>query len=351
MSKSIEALQIQTPELVRPQESEGVSLPEQWQFDHGIKAVTTPKVTHKISHRGVIETQNIFMEDGSMYRVHESKPLPSKLKFPQTSLKTTAFLTKDNEGFNRHHQIKELEAGLSTVLVSREYKWEGKLSQARTAHNMLQIGRYILDQNDDLDPANIQVRGISRGGMIALGAAALTQNSEKYGLNTFYFSSTAPCYPRPLKADYHYLKMPLFEVTSLLYHVGKMPLTALTHYPRTLDTNSKFTLLDAMALINGDAGKFTQYMDRERTHGYILGYPDDVMGMGKIWQKDFAEFKGVTVDLDTEKLSHLFNGHLRVLSPHDMTDSLKRQLRLAKEHKVHACNLDAIDYNYVSTGK
>ncbi len=351
MYRVAEARPEQSLEVLPPQETEGVFLPDKWIFEHDIADSSEVKEIRKIPYKGTIESRTIVMEDSSVYRVQEGKPFIRNLKIPQSSVKTTAFLTKDNEGFNYHHQIKELEAGFSTVLISRELDWTGTLSQARTAHNILKIGKFMVGENDSLDPHNIQARGISRGGMLALGITALAQNRPDYDLDVFYFSATAPCYPRPFRLNHRYLRMPVLEATSLLYHISQLPLNVLSRYPKTIDADPKFAALDALALMNGDAGKFVSHMDPARTNGYVLGYPDDIMGMGEIWKKDFANFDRVMVDLDTDKLSRLFNGHLRAVSHHDMSDALKRQLRLAEEHKTHQGNLDAIDYNYISMGQ
>ncbi len=328
-------------------------LPEDWQFAHGIDDISGVEHTFKIENYGVIQTHTARMEDGSEYRLNFGRPRHSKQKLDQLSLKTTAFLTKDDEGFNRHHQIREVKAGLPSLLISRELKWQEDLSQPRTAHNLLLIGKNILESNDSLDQNNIQARGISRGGMIALGVCALSQMEEKYKTNVFYFSATAPCYPRPIQITPKYLKMPLYEVTSLMYHLGKLPLNVLSHYPRSVDTNAKFAFLDARALVNGDAGKFVNYLSKDpnKTRGYVLGYPDDIMGMGEIWEQDFEGYDNVVVDVDADKLPKVFDGHLRAVSHHDLSDAMARQKRLIKEYKKTNGNLDTIDYQFVSLGK
>ncbi|OGL31089.1 hypothetical protein A3F37_04430 [Candidatus Saccharibacteria bacterium RIFCSPHIGHO2_12_FULL_41_12] len=336
-----------------PQETEGVFLPKQWLFNHGIAAVSEVKEIHRSPHRGVIDSRIITMEDGSVYETREGKPFLRSLKLPQTSLETTAYATR-MDGFNLHRLIKKLEMGLSTVSVSRPLKWEGELSQARTAHNVLTIGRYMVSRNDLLDPINVQPRGISRGGMNALVATALAQQRpEQYGLNPFYFSATAPCYPRPIELKLKdVVKMSLYEAASLTYHLAQMPIKALSHYPNSIDYDLRFLVPEAVSLVNGDAGKARNYMSKDprATRGYILGFYDDVMGMGETWQKDFTNFDGVSVEITNNKLLRIFNGHLRVVSPSDLSSAMERQLRLAEEYKTHGGNLDAIDYNYVSLG-
>lgn len=336
-----------------PQETEELFLPKEWQFDHGIADFSEIEAVHKVRYHGTIESRTFWMEDGSEYHVHEARPFTSKQKLSQASIKTTAFLTRDDQGFNRHHQIKELESGLPTILISREYEWQDPLSQARTAHNMLKIGKFIVGEDDSLDDKNVQLRGISRGGMLALVATALAQQNTDYGLDSFYFSSTAPCFPRPLKLDRKYIKMPLYEASSLMYHMAKMPLNTLTHYPRTVDTNTRFAISDARALVNGDAGRALKHMSPNPnvTRGYVLGYPDDVMGMGQVWEEDFSGFPDVTVDLDADKLMKVFNGHLRAVSHDDLSDAMERQMRLVEESKRTNGNLANIDYQYVSLGK
>ncbi len=325
-------------------------IPDSFIYDHGIAVVGAITNEQQIHNYGHIQSRDVLMQDGSAYRVHEGLPKHSKIKLPFASLKTTAFLTKDDRGFNRHHQIKEVEAGIPTILISRELSWEKPLSQARTTHNMLKISKFILEQNDSLDSNNIQARGISRGGMLAINATAMTQNNPEYGMNFFYFSATAPCFPRPLKLSTEYLKMPLSEGGSLLYHISKMPLNTLLHYPKTIDANPSFALQDALTLINGDTGKFAKQLKPEKTHGYILVFSEDIMSMGKVWQEDFKHFKDVKVDIDSNNISNLYNGHLRVISRQDMSNAIKRQLRLAEEYNNSGGNLESIDYHYVNNG-
>lgn len=327
------------------------SFPDRWKFNHEINDVADPTISYKIPRVGCIETRKFYMEDGSVYRAHETKPVFSKQIIDQTSLKTTAFITRDDEGYNRHHQIKELESGLPTILISRELKWNKKLSQARSAHNILKIGKYLIEQNDSLDQENVQARGISRGAMIGLGVVALSQNIKEYGLNPFYFSATAPCFPRKFRPSTRYATMPLLEVSSLSYHLRNMPLKALTHYPGSIDTDLNFAMQNSVALTNGDAGKFVKQMHPDLTAGYLLGYPDDVMGMGNVWEKDFKDFNNVSIDLDKNMLSRLFNGHLRVVSHGDMSNAVNRQIRLAEEIKNNRGNLKNIDFDYVSNAR
>ncbi len=332
------------------QQTSEVFLPDKWKFDHDIRDVEAPNVSYRDRSLGVIQSCGVEMEDGSRYKVHEVKPSWHKQQIDLQSLKTTAFITNDDKGYNRHHQIKELESGIPSILVSRELSWETPLSQPRTSHNILKIGKYLVEQNDMVDQKNIQARGISRGAMLALGMTALSQSDRDYGLNVFYFSATAPCYPRAFKPSAKYLTMPILEAGSLAYHLAKMPLRALMHYPQTVDTNLRFATENAVALTNGDAGKFVDFMDPKTTKGYVLGYPDDVMGMGHIWEKDFKKFDNVDVELDSNILARLFNGHLRVVSHGDMSDAITRQLRLAKEIKDNGNNLDGVDFQYVNLG-
>lgn len=337
-----------------PQETEGSSLPKEWRFNHGIADFTEPEVIYSIPRRGYIESQIITMEDGSVHEVQETKPFIRSLKMPLASLETTPYAITMN-GFNFHRLIKKLEMGQSTISVSRPLEWEKGLSQAKTAHNVLTIGKFIILKNDLLDPENVQPRGISRGGMNALLVTALAQQRPiYYELNPFYFSSTAPCYPRPLEiVPEDIIKMPFIEGASLVYHLIQMPVKTLSHYPNSIDHDLRFLIPEARSLVNGDAGKARKYISKDPgvTNGYIQGFYDDVMGMGEIWQKDYKKFAGVVVEITNSRLLRIFNGHLSLVSPGDLSNAMDRQKRLAQEYKDHAGDLKAIDYNYVSLGR
>lgn len=337
-----------------PAESEELTrkgLPESWQFSHGLEYISDPIAIERIKHIGVITTSYALLEDGSLYRIQDG--VPSHQRFDQADIKTTPYLTRDDNGLNRHHQIKDLELGQRTLLISREQMWKGKLSQARTAHNMLVIAKEILGQTGDVDPVNMEARGISRAAMLAILAKALSQNNPDYDVNIFYFNATAPCYPRRISFSPEYLTMAAGEMASLAYHLGRLPAKLLVRYPKSLDLDPSYTIPAAPMLSNGQVGLAKHYLDRDPrlTQGYIQAYPDDVMGMGRIWREDYRDFPGVTVNIEHQGLfSMLRNGHLRVLSSSDLRRDLDRQERLGEETR-RVQDVRDIDFQYVNSGE
>lgn len=325
-----------------------IALPSDWQFEHGIADISMES-TEPVKHLGAITVWQVIMEDGSVYKVYDG--CPSIQRADTAQVKTTPYQTRADRGLNRHHQIKDMELGFRALLISRELEWQGDLSQARTAHNMLLIAKALLEEDGSVDPVNMEFGGISRSAMEALGAKALSALNPDYGINVFYFSAIAPCFPRPYTFNLGKLaKAPAQETVSLLYHLGRLPVGLLLRYPGTLDPNLAFGFAAAKALTNGEAGEFVPHIPKSpiKTQGYVRAYPEDLMGMGKTWQADFEDHAGVVVDLAQPQLGGLASGHLQVISRSDLQEDIERHKRLRDELKRVGSDTTQVDYQYVN---
>lgn len=331
-----------------PQNDDGLQLPSEWQFEHGIEYITDPQVT-PIKHVGSISTHLVMMGDRSLYRVHDGRPYHQAI--PTADVETTPYSIQDDRGIIRHRQEENIAAGFRSVVISRERQWHGDLSQARTAHNMLRIAREVVQRDRGVtDPTNMQFGGISRSGMQAIAAKALSSMDPSYGVNVFYFDSIAPCFPRMFQLKLAHLGQPANESLSLLYHMARLPLGVRIRYSRSIDPDPRHGLASALALTNGDSGRFVDYIPTspQSTHGHILAYAGDTWGMGEIWRSDFENHSGVQVELERGRLFGLFDGHLRAVSGDDFQDDLARQRRLREESQRTGSNIDNMDFSYVN---
>lgn len=302
-------------------------LPARWLYDHGVIELEPIAKPAAYKGKGEVTRMRAILEDRSEYLVNVGRPLHQIS--PVAELSTTAYLT-GLEGFNFHHLLRSMEHGFYTIKVSAERQWQGNLSLARTAHNMMEIAKAFESQQSDILPNVSVLSGVSRAAMVALFVRAL---ATPHGRAIPSMDLVAPCYPRPAAIEARTLQQPGKEAVSLVRHMLGLPLKAMIAYPKSFDTSREGLRYHAQAiptLTDGEVGRCKDFIPVD-ARGTITTYSDDLMGMGNVWKEDYKHHTGVDI-IDASGNGLLaFNHHLRCINHADSRVAVGRQKTLAHE--------------------
>ena len=280
--------------------------------------------------KGVTTRYEVVLSDGSEYKVNVG--LPANQISPIAELSTTPYTTGLN-GFNFHHMLKAMEHGFPAIKISAETNWEGRLSQARTAHNMLRTFEAAVSNTElgtVVDEKSLVLTGISRGAMLALAVRA---HATYENISVPYQNTIVPCYPRPADLGIEELQQLPKETLALARHLTSLPLPLLTKYPKSLDISKaglRYHLAAIPLLTSGEAGMFRHHIPKDAA-GYMTIYKDDLMCMGETWVEDYKDFPNMHIVDASGTEPGACNAHLRCINYKDLLDFSQRQKRLAQE--------------------
>lgn len=307
-------------------------------FTHEVCLLEPVADTTFFKGAGEVTRYRVRLEDESEHLVDIGEP--SQQISPVAEVSTTAYTT-GLDGFNLHHLLRSMKQGFPVIKISAERHWQGELSQARTAYNMLKIAQVFEEENPNVISNKSVLTGVSRAAMIALGMRALAA-SQSHEIP--YMNLIAPCYPRPATIGLPTLLQPGKEIISLGRHLTTLPLRLLVKYPSSIDISPEGLRYHPRAipmLTSGEAGTFKDYIPRD-ARGFMTTYNDDLMGMGRVWQEDYENHPFIEVVDGSGKGWLALNNHLRCISYGDLMLFSARQARLGKELGQHsvAANID-----------
>lgn len=301
-----------------PRPGEGILLPEGYE-QNTIKKI---KLVDELSDElGRCIFRRVEMEDRLVYDVKSFEPHKRKTDIAVSM--TVPWLTEPS-GYNTHMALILAKLGYAVDLVSAERNVELKPHIGKSAHNQLEIAQYTAEVHDR-DKKKIIATGVSRAAMIAL---LLTALADTHDMEVEYGDYIVPCYPKGFTIFElgRHAVMPISE-TQAARHILDFPLRTLQHYPNTFSVNPKKWLNHMAALshlMSGITGDSVQYMP-EDLRGHLTAYLGDPMSQGENWQKKFADFPNMEIELING------GGHLSCATPATLGAWKGRFYNLAEE--------------------
>ena len=270
---------------------------------------------------GRMVSRQVIMQDGLDYTVKSFNPHHRVTDIAVTM--TVPWLTEP-AGYNVHMALTLAKLGFPVDLVSAERNVELKPDLGKSAHNQLEINE-LTAMKHNRDPEKLIATGVSRAAMIGLLLTALAGDD---GREVVYGDYVVPCYPKSLTVGSigKHALMPVSEAKTIR-HLLDFPFRTLQHYPTTFSVNPKRWVnhLAAMPeLTSGVAGEAVRYMPID-TQGYVTAFSGDVMSQGENWQKLFAEFPNMEVELIKG------GGHLSCASPRAIKSWKERFAKLGSD--------------------
>lgn len=164
-------------------------------------------------------------------------------------------------------------------------------------------------EGHDIEQSKRIVIGESRGGMTAMGIAAL---DNEFGQEVILADLTAPCLPR---------KMKLGDISRLINQIsgepkeiirlgGSLALSRLIHYPSTIDPHPeslKHQIASGPALFSGDSGELARHI-RKDLPMHITVFENDFASMPDDWSEIFKDHPDV-------RITPLSGSHLTLADP------------------------------------
>lgn len=300
-------------ELHHPRTSEGVFLPEAWQFDESVVRIEPKKTEIPDAWGNQLSRYRVVMSDGTKLGMNICEPRERVTDTP--IIETPAWFT-NLHGFNEHTQRAFGSLGIPSILVGhvgqerdsfvRELSgtifkpWQSvremrSISLARQAHNMLEIFQYPL-LGKQFDTEHVFIHGNSRGAMVQF---PFMRMAEQRGIHVAFAMPVAPCFAKGWDRETmrELSGTPIKEVGNVARLAVRNLFDMAGTGANTINLSPKsilYELAHTDALFNGDAGKFAHHTRKDQDM-LILAYNDDLAGQHDEWEDIYKDHPNVHV--------------------------------------------------------
>lgn len=296
-----------------PRASEGVLLPEAWQFDERVVKIEEKLKELTDGWGNELTRYRVTMSDGTRLGMNICEPKERVTDTP--IIETPAWFT-NLHGFNEHTQRAFGSLGIPSILVGHVGQerdsfakelgsvlfkpWQTvrevrSISLARQAHNMLEVFQYpLLGKRFDAD--HIFIHGNSRGAMVQF---PFMRMAEERGIHVAFAMPVAPCFAKGWDKETmrELSATPIKEVANVARLAVRNLFDMAGTGANTINVSPKamlYELAHTDALFNGDAGRFAS-LTHSQQDMLILAYKDDLAGQHDRWEEIYKHHPNVHV--------------------------------------------------------
>ena len=271
----------------------------------------------------IIHERRVIMADGTRYKMAEV--MPKRPKVDVINLRTPAWTTSWNKGYERHYALEMAKIGVANICVSPQQYLLKIGNMTNNAHDYVEAA-LVSAYEHDMDTEHLTAGGSSRGGMFS---KAIARVSPDHGAETESIDSLGACMPNGIILE----EMPR-ALGKLSHEPGRL-LQIIMHdplgYTRVLASTITTDAVEMyqhgkeiVSLVDGSTGKNTDGMPLT-TAGFVQQFTSDGLAFHESWPKRLDPFPHIQ-----QRVSP--GTHMDCIAPWNFRQSIERARHIRDGH-------------------
>ena len=286
----------------------------------------------------VIHERRVVMANGTRYKMAEV--MPKRPKVDIVNLRTPAWTTSWNKGYERHYALEMAKIGVANICVSPQQNFLKIGNMTESAHDYVEAALTSAYEHD-MDTEHLTAGGSSRGAMYS---KAIARVSPEHGAETDSIDSLAACMPGGLLFN----QMPL-AFSKLSHEPGRL-LQIIMHDPfgytrvlaNTITTDASEMYQhgkEIVALVDASTGKNAAEMPLT-TAGFVHQFSSDGLAFHEGWPAVLDPFTNIR-----QRVSP--GTHMDCIAPWNFKRSIDRQRHIRDGHMSGAIGGAALFHSVI----